>query len=436
MNERSTAFHSWFPVLPFLGYWALAYTAFHFGPFETPSISTQTHVFFLLSIALFVIGYRRGIGTNLDRVQEWYRVAEVVSAEKLARPAIWLMFIGTSLLVFDRLISGAGSVELVRTQMANLRQDYVDNTTILTTLAVIPQSFYLVALASYFYCLKSLVVLPLRIHMLVVLALCIEIFNMVLSANRGALLWIATYALFYAFFCARLSITRDIFAKRNALKLAVFVLFCSVSFAYFLYVAENREVESTVNYLGREASFLLKDNLASGADDYGNLAARYQIFSYLTHGFPYLDVVYQNAPLIHLDLLSPLGVRVEAQIARFIPDYMFPAKEKIVMWIQSAGLSRYNWVSTFGAALTFFGILGALIFFLLLGFSAGYATRRTLQTNKLGWFILTFTIYASLNMSFDWILRNFDQFVALAIAFYLIARRSRAAFTIRSPAVV
>jgi len=413
----------WFPVLPFLGYWVFSYLAFHFGPFVTPELDFATHVYFVSCIVIFVIAYHFGLGTRLTIIDHHFSRDNIV-ALKLLKITSWLTFIGTMLLLVDRMSSGAGSFYLVKNNMADIREIYAGNTTFLTTFGALPQSFYLVTLASYFYCGMRMLPIPRFVHLLIFATFVCQVLNMILSANRGALLWIALYALFYAGFCIRINLFKVKFIRKNVFKIALAVVCVISSWMYFLYVAQHRVVDTTAMYLGREASHLLKYQFVSDSVDYAALGAQHQLFYYFTHGFVYIDAILKNAPVINLDLLSPLGIRVESQIARFFPGYVFPAKKDILFSVESAGLSRFGWPSTFGAAPAFFGIIGSLLFFYALGFVAGYSTRRCIRSNRLGWLIIVFTIYASLNISFDWILRDFEQYVAMFVGIYLVRKRS------------
>ncbi len=415
----------WSPVLPFIGYWLLAYCLFNFGPFITPEITAGTHIYVLVCLSMFVVAYKFGLGSKL---KVCYRLMDLninyhrenLLALNVLKQTSWLLFIGSVIFVFDRFNSGAGSFELVKNELANLRSDYSDKTTFLTTIGVFPQSFRIVAFSSYFYCIAKKLQIPNLVHALFFSIVVLEIVNMIISAHRGPLFWLGTYVFFLVSFCLKIKVIKELFSVRYFYQKILFIVFCLISFYYFYFIAKNREVESTTIYLGMQASYLLKYPLSSDFTDYGDIAAKYQLFYYLTDGFRYIESIYNNAPILNFDLLSGLGIRVQAQIQRFIPGYSFPANVNMGNWIFSAGLSAYGWPTALGASMAYFGIFGSPIFFYSLGFLSGYSTRRYIQTNRLGWLIIVLTFFTSLNMSFDWIIRNFDQYLALAYGIYLI----------------
>lgn len=413
----------WFPVLPFVAYWICAYLAFHFGPFVTPVLTFETHIYFVLCLFLFAISYKLGLGGRIKNIDHHYSADNIVALKLLWRTS-WPTFIGTLMLLVDRMTSGAGSFDLVQNNMAAIRDNYAGKITLLTTIGVLPQSFYLITLATYFYCGMHRLPIPKIVHLLIFSTFVCQILNMVLSANRGVLFWIATYVAFYLFFCARINLLKVIFSRKNIFKVAFAATFCIVSWMYFLFVAQHRVSDTTAIYKGQHARSLLKDSQNSNYD-YAALGAKYQLFYYGTHSFEYVDVILKNASVINLDFLSPLGIRVESQIVRFFPGYRSPAIKDIRDWEKSAGLNTSGWVSIFGASLVFFGILGSLLFFIGIGFFSGYSTRRCIQSNRLGWLIIVFTIYVSFTSSFDWILKDFHQYLAFFVGAYLILNRRR-----------
>lgn len=419
----------WFPVLPFLSYWVVAYFAFNFGPFVTPELDVYTHIYIVLYMATFAIAYRLGLRMTSHSVRPCFGIDDAIAIKLLKRTS-WLTFIGTLIFIYDRLTSGAGSFSVVQNELSSVRDDYAGRVTFLTTLAVIPQSFRLVTFATYFYANWRKLQIPKIVHFLVFLTIFLELINMVLSANRGSLFWILSYAIFYFIFCVKINIFSIFFSLRN---IGIKVLFSAcflIAYSYFAWVAENRVVSSTAEYLGVEAFSLLKEPGDYSFKSYSALGAEYHLFYYLTHGFQYVDAILKHAAVINFDLISPLGIRLEAQLSRFIAGYVHPAKADILMWIYSEGLSQSGWPTIFGASLAYFGIIGSLCFSALIGYFSGYSVRRWVNSFRLGWLILVFLIFSSLNVSFDWIVRDFDQYVAFVVGVYLIktaqVRRLRA----------
>jgi oligosaccharide repeat unit polymerase len=423
-NAVSNAIFYWFPVLPFLAYWIIAYLILNFGPFITPELSFFTHVYVVLYILIFAISYRLGLKIWKFSDHPCDEIDDKLALKILSKVGL-LSLIGTILFVYDRITAGAGSFDAVQNELSKVRGDSAERITFLTTLAVIPQSFRMVAFATYFYCMLRRLSVSINIHLTFFLMIMLELTNMVLSANRGSLFWIISYGLFFVIFCLKINIFSDFFSLKY-LKIRFFILtLILVSYLYFLWVAENRVVSATAEYLGRQAFDLLKDPTGYSSDDYSTLGAKHQFFYYLTHGFEYTDAILKNAAIINFDFISPLGIRVESQISRIIPEYVFPAKINILAWVLKEGLSTSGWPTIFGASLAYFGILGSLIFVIFLGYICGFVMRKWLKSSRLGWLILILLIFSSLNMSFDWIIRDFEQFVALVFGVFLVRQKKK-----------
>ncbi len=330
--------------------------------------------------------------------------------------------LGTLIFVYDRISSGAGSFEVVQNDLSSIRDNMSVHVTILTTLSVLPQSFKLVAFASYFYCLMRKLKISLTTHLAMTLIVVAELLNMILSANRGALFWLISFAIFYLVMCARISLITMIFSRKKIIIKVVFISILLSAYTYFTWVAENRVVASTAIFLGTEAYSLLKEPNSYSFKDFSVLGGEYQLFYYITHGFQYMDAILKSAPIINFDLLSASGIRVESQISRFFDGYMHPAKINILNWINYYGLNLSGWPSIFGASLAYFGVVGSLVFFGLLGYTSAYAVKKWIMYFNLGRLIIVMLIFSSLNISFDWIVRDFDQYMALLFGWYLIKR--------------
>jgi oligosaccharide repeat unit polymerase len=414
----------WFPALPFLAYWLAAYFQFNFGKYVTPSISLETHFFVISYFLIFTFFYKIGIRYRREPKFNYAGTDDKI-ALKILKISSWLLFIGTLLYVYDRLSSGAGSFDIVQNELSSVRGGMSDETTLITTIAVIPQSFKLVAIASYFFSIERNLRIPKYVHIILISTVMLEIVNMILSANRGALFWIISYVFFYLIYIKRRNILSDIFS--NKYLIAKILLICTIfaAYTYFVWVAENRVVAATADYLGRQAYFLLKDPDNITEINYSRFGGEYQIFYYLTHGFNYTDAILKHAPIINFDFLSPLGIRIEFQLQRFNSEYQFPAKIDLFKWMTASGLSTSGWASIFGASLAYFGIIGSLIFSAIVGYFSGYSSRRWLKTRSLGWLIIVLLVFSSLNMSFDWILKDFDQFMAIIIGVTLILKRKK-----------
>jgi len=419
---KTTTFIKWFPVFPFILYWIFSAMVFQFGPFINNSLDISTYFYLMSMFFLFIFSYN--IGLKCTRSCRTHK-SEFIAPLSILKWTSLFAFMGTLLFVFDRINSGAGSLNLVANEMANLREDFAKNTTWLTTIAVIPQSFRLLAFASYFFCLLKNVKIPKLNHLMIFGIIALDIINMVLSANRGTLFWTMTYLFFYLVFCKRLSLVNLILSKKYLVYNVIIYVAVIMSLSYFYFVASNRTLESTLSFSGRQASSSMRYPSLFEKLDYASIGTVHQLNSYLTHEFEYINVFVKEAELLNFDPIGALGLRVLVQINRFYPEYVPPSKVRGFQWSDSAGLSRYGWPSTFGWPLAMFGLLGAVFFFVALGFFSGKCVGSYLKTMEFGWFALTFLVYASLNMSFDWILKDFDQYICLFFAVILVKIRPR-----------
>ena len=423
-QKRLNAFYLWFPVLPLLGYWGLAYLLYNFGKYNTPPISIESHIFVLAYLAIFAVSYRYGLRIKKEPHPRCQIMSDR-STQRILGFSSWMLFLGTLIFLYDKLSSGASSPDLVLNELYSIREEHLENTTFLTTLAVVPQSFKSVAISAYFYALWRGIHIPKSIHIVIIATVLLEIANMVLSASRGALFWTLSYVAFYLIYIQRINVFREMFSLNNLLIKALLFVLIIAAYSYFAWVAENRVVSATAEYLGRQAYFQLKNSSRVDSVDYSRLGAEYQIFYYLTHGFEYTDAIIKHAPIINFDIVSPLGIRVESQLRKLSPGYVHPAKVELLAIMEEEGLNTSGWPTIFGASLAYFGIIGSLIFSGVIGYASGYASRKWLSLRSLGWLIIVTLIFSSLNMSFDWIVRDFDQFVALAFGLYLVSTRSR-----------
>lgn len=423
LSRSSSLFYCWFPAVPFIGYWVFSYVMNLIGPFYTPNVEVFTHIYFLLCLSVFTTAYWMGLG-NKRLFTPTRECNDSKTALKTLSYSSSLACIGTLLFVYDRISSGAGSFSVVQNDLSSIREGMSMNVTLLTTLSVFPHSFKLVAFASYFYCLMRKLNINLFSHFAMAMIAVAEILNMILSANRGALFWLISFAFFYTVMCAKVRLSVLILSRKNLFVKIFFIFVLIIAYFYFTWVAENRVVASTAEYLGAEAYSLLKSPDSYSFKDYSSLSGEYQLFYYLTHGFQYMDAILKSAPIVHFDFLSPSGIRVEAQISRFIDGYMHPAKANILNWIDYAGLNLSGWPSVFGAALAYFGVIGSVVFFWILGYISAYAVKKWIVDPSLGRLIIVFLIFSSLNISFDWIVRDFDQYMALLVGWILIRRNS------------
>lgn len=412
-----------FLIVPFVGYWVLSYFLFLFGPFMTPQIGPWTHLYVGTCLLLFLFVYM-AISTSAKRnhVEEVEQRVSIQLAYKTLRSTAPIYAFGALLMTVDKIFF-ATSLETVL-YSENAREIANENITFLTTISVIPYSFKLVALASYFYLMRYVSVSR-RCHAYVGFAILMELLNMVFTGNRGAVFYLLYYMLFYMFYSKGLRFSQLAIALKSYRVIAALLPVLLFAIVYFGWVADHRVQDTTAMYLGREARAALKNpSQFSWLTDEG-LHGYYQLFYYLTHGFSYIDAILRHAPILNVDVISPMGIRVEAQIGRFMPGYIFPAKLQMLNWISAEGLSRFGWPTIFGASAAYFGYLGSYIFFLVLAIAAATAVKSFIGYQRLTSFLMTFLIFNMLVLSMDWVVRDFDVYVGLLFVFLMHNREIR-----------
>lgn len=424
--KKNKKLYKWIPVSPLLLYWMIAYFLFNFGVFKTPEIEIETHIYFIAYLALFSIAYYIGLRKPRKYLEsnflDSYHDAKTI---KILRYSSFLFFIGALLYLYDRLSSGAGSLELVQEELYNIRGEYSKNTSLITTLGVIPFSAKIICFGVLFYRRYKNFSIPLSAQFFIAFGIFSELYNMVLGANRGALLFYIYYLAFFIFFVTGFELKEIFTKKKSVLYLSIVFLAVYMANQYFLWVAENRVVLHVAERVGMEAFYALKDQSMFRNYDYAALGAIHQIHYYLTHGFEYTNAIIKHAPIINFDIFSALGTRVEGQIQRFSPEFIFPARSDLLRWIDIEGLMLSGWPSIFGYSMALFGIFGSLILSPLFGYIFGSLVKNWSCDGDFGSFLLVFLIYVSLILSFDWIVRGFDQYAALLFGVYLQLKFSK-----------
>lgn len=405
-------FKLWVPVLPFYGFWVISFAAYYFGPFVYRGLSFGTIFYIGFVFLVFTFLYNLGLHSGGGK---W----RVKSYNYLLNASGILVAIGALLMLYDRQSTGSGNLDAVLNEMYNVRELYSKNTSFLTTIAVVPYSFKTVFIATLFYSVINKIKLTkIALVCLVILVVC-DLANMVLSANRGMLYWYFCYFLFYLLFVRGLHPLSLISFNKRAVAL---MLVAGVSLSYFYFVSENRTVDSTLEYLALNSENEMRYNGFGESLSLVQLGAFEQLYSYITHGLEYTDIILGHANFLYFDPVSPFGIRVVSQIQRFYPDYMTPTSLRINEWLFLSGKSIYGWSSVFGISLAAFGIFGSIIFFGFYGYFSGVAVGRFNKTGHLAWLIVVFGIFDSMLITFDWFIRDFGLLVALICAFFLLHR--------------
>ena len=395
---------------------------YNFGPFLNPDLEPETVLYIFVMMFMFISTYSFGLGTRKNLIlQPAHENADTI--HRILFVTSIMTFVGAGIILFDRISSGAASIDLVVNSIESLRDDdYMRRLTPLTAVGVIPQSFRLVAFASYFYSMMNKFHISIIIHALFMGIMTIDLLTMLLTASRGMLFWLGTYWIFYVIFCRRISIIKTIFSYRYMFAKVVAFSLIAVSFWFFYYVSRNRSAEAYLKVLGDAA--IEKNNISAITEnlDSADLGALYSLTSYVTSEFEYINACVKHSEWIAFNPVAALGIRVTSQLSKIWPAYTPAAKILVNQWIAQEGLSPAGWVSIFGVTLACFGIIGSAGFYSILGLLCGKCTRMFIRTNNFSWFIFIFLIFVSFNLSFDWIIRDFEQYNALMFAFILLAK--------------
>lgn len=407
----------WFPVLPFIIYWLSSIFLYEFGPFNTPDISISTILYILLCIFLFSYAYGKKINVNNYSYKKLIISRPVLlKLKKHLNYFIFFSMIGNVLFVIDKYITGAGSIDLVINEFQYIREDYVKNTSILTTIAVIPQSLRLCAIGLWFYFRYLNIKISKINNIMIILSFLFELFNMVISANRGSLYWDIMLFVFYLIFIQRYK-ALDIINPIKNMKLIIIIIFIfSIFYSYSTWVAENRVEESTAVFLGEKADNLLKSNTDM---DVKAVGSSYQLFYYLTHGITNFNLLIDDAPVINIDVIASLGGRFKSQLQKIFPNYENYSDVIIFNSYSKHGIEISEWASVFGVATFYFGIIGAPIFFYTLGAYCSKVLNEWFKYQFAGYLIIIVVIYIGMCSSFSWFVRDFDQIIGIIYGIYI-----------------
>ena len=402
-------------------YWGGAFLLRELGPVEQPPLSTATYAYLAASCFLFVVGYRLGLLRFEGRerpADESVRLSNRVVLRHL-RLFCALGVLGGLGLVADLVISGSGSVERTLRSTETVRSAM--ETTALTTVSVVPYAFSFVGLAFYFYAISMRWRMGWTTHALAWGMPVLALATAFLSVNRGQFFWVATYVAFLAFFVEGLR-WRD-FVRRGWYRrgLVLFGVFAVVAGAYVYFIARNRSTVENLEATGRRTfGHVNEDSVVAGLDaaDRGVVA---QLVDYATHEFVFTDAFMERADPFAFRPSFLLGARLLSQIKRLYPEYQVGAMEVGFAWLRDADLSPSGWPSIFGWNLVMFGYVGGVVFMFLFGFLMGHLVGHYLCYRHVGSLVITFCLYAALNISFNNIGGDFNHNFGYLYGTYLLA---------------
>jgi len=419
-SSPARTLRDWFPALPFLAYWIGTLFLYELGPIINPPLRRETYLYVLGGLACFALSYAAGMnGRRPDTPPNPDREVDLAHAWfKWTAPAA---LFGAAGLVVDRLLSGAGSLTKTLAETEFVREEYVTNTTWLTTVSVAPYCLSLVSIAAYFICLKHHRV-GRGSHAMILGQLALLAYNAILSVNRGVLLWLLAYWVFHLFFVLGASVKAFLFARSYRAARVAIVLFLVASAGYMYFIARYRNSEIYLTYLA--STEVMAERYTISSIDAPAAGALISLIGYGTHEFTFIDAFLERAEPLAFHPGFLVGARVLDQLRRFDPSLESQAEITARVWIADAGLPPFAWPSVFGWLLTMFGYLGAPVFLVLLGFTYGWLVRQYLTTGAFGAIVLVFCLYTSLNMSFNWIGGDLQQNAGYLIgAMLLLLRR-------------
>ena len=411
----------WFPALPLLIYWTGTLLLYEYGPVINSPLRAQTYAYILGGLACFGFSYAAGLGGRRPGSPR-FQQREVAFAETWLRWTAPLALFGSAGLVADRLLSGAGSLSRTLAETEYVREEFVANTTWLTTISVAPYTLSLVSIAAYFVCLKHHRVSR-SLNLMILAQMALLAYNAILSVNRGVLLWLLTYWIFYLFFVQGTSVRAFLVSRAYRATRIALVLFVVASVGYMFFIARYRNSEMYLRYL---ASTEVVDERYGLADiDAPAAGALISLVGYGTHEFVFIDAFLERAEPLAFFPGFLVGSRVLDQIRRFDPEFETQAEITGRLWINDAGLPPFAWPSVFGWLLAMFGYVGAPVFLALLGFVYGRLVRTYVVSRTFGAMVLVFCLYTALNMSYNWIGGDLPQNVGYIVGAALLVWRQR-----------
>jgi len=418
-NKPKTYMVRWFPIIPFLAYWVSTFILRIIGPYYHNRLETKTYIYLFLCMFLFVFFYFNNV-KNTFRLFKNPHKYQVIKAYNWLKWTALFSLIGESGFIIDRLITGAGSISKTLYETEYVRAYYNQNTSILTTISVIPQSLLFIALTTYFYCISYRLKIKKWIHICIILQLLLIVFNSFLMTDRGSIFWILTYLAFYVFFVRGASIKKFLIARDYLIIRTILSVGIAILCIYSFFIAQKRNEKSVIRDL-----IVLSDinrRYPINIKKPENEAAFYQLVQYGTHEYDYIDAFVRNGEILAFRPDSFFGMRFYLQIARFIPDYIPKGKRIALEWMEKEGLSPSGWPSVFGCTIPFFGFLGSFIFFAIVGGFTGRMVRRYNNHGEFGALLIIFCLYSGLNRSFDWIFGDFSQLAGFLIGGYLLSK--------------
>ncbi len=400
----------------FLLYWlvSLLFSLANIFP-DTYKVAPITYIYVFFMLMLFLSFYEIGYKYYVVFTVNTRRFITISAHDFENRLRIFegLALQGEILFLLDKYRVGALNLTYLLTNMLEFNEKLADRSTILTTIGVIPQSFRMSAIGLYLYGSLNGIKYSRSIKVGFVSIIILDILLMIFSANRGAIFFYLGYFLFYFIYL------RDFRkpSRKNIMRILLLaILVCTGAISYSLFVAKNRIGVSTSANLGKMQDYNPKYSKYLSGVDYATIGAISSLYKYLTHEYNYIDAILKNAKIVNVAIIPPLGIRIRSQVNKLFPSYVSPSDMELRKIISSSALSSSGWSSMFGLIVLWFGLAGAFFFIVTLGYVCGLVTKQANTFPTIGRWLLAFLVFNSLALSFDWIIRDFDQMVCLIVA--------------------
>lgn len=396
----------------FLLYWIISIIFEFINIFpDNYLVSSATYVYFFSILSVFLISYYMGYKYYLflPHSGPHLKIISEESFNDLLNTFLNLALIGNFLLFIDKYRVGALSLNSFINNMFEFNEELSNKHTIITTIGIVPQSFRLSTIGVYFYANIMQINIKRKSSLKLILIVILDMIIMVFSANRGGIFFYLSYFIFYIIYRQRGNINR----KKIIMILNIFLVIFLIAIGYSIFIAKNRSGQNTIKSLGASEAYNANMERCFENLDYGTIGSIAQLYRYLTHEYNYIDAILKDAKIFRITIIPPLGVRIRSQIEKVVPSYISPSTKIYMNILGENNLSPSGWASMFGLIVLWFGIVGSCIFTICLGYFCGSITKRYNKYQTIGYFILAFLVFDSMNLSYDWIIRDFEQFVAL-----------------------
>lgn len=379
------------PILPFIGFWVVSFFSYNFGLTVHASISGVGLGLFLFYIAAFVIAYTVPVLMPLSAKSE---KKEVLPGRFMTICLLYLVLLGHLIILGDKVRSGI-TLAAITQNAEGLRTEY--GTTIWTTVGAALAGFLYPALICAMVTVRRLDkkkrVVWGGLYAVIGSFLLIAIVN----GNRAAFLQVMLWSLLFATFAAPNTPALN-YLKSNQKRYCLFgggFLICTI--CYFIWVSTYRISESFLQRSaeGMDLRYRLPEMVGGARMENGIL----MLSVYIDQPIGNFDVLQDASGWIGFDP-TPLVAWHRLQLARFGIGTVEAVLSDCGSKLTAVGLEETMWPSMLGHAVIYWGKVGALVFFVLLGLIMGIAVRCYFKNQSLYSLLVVFTCYSFANFTY------------------------------------